>query len=457
MASAEAEIAAGEETIAIVVAGAARSGHAEVLAALLGHGEPLVAPQPGAYLRVAYGARPTERHAVPGGRACGVRPPRRADLTLPDPLLRHFHLVQAPAVDQLGPAGHDVLVDTARRGGAAVYVMCAREELTAADEAALAALAGGRLPVFVVLTPDADGEWTATDDDDPVARALDACRDEVLARVPALADAPWFPVDPAAVDTAYLRRALVDWADFEGLRRASANPPMVPGETGRVRMSATARRTGWTPRLTRMTAAVSRQLREHVTIGLADTHLRTSRALIAGKVPGGGLAGLLDEELQALSLRLAVDEDRLIRELFDQVLTATVGAPPAEGVQRRFAAAVRRATTSGAPPELAPRVLLLRADGSVTATPVDDDALWSYPAPVAAPVLPVLGLAVAGDCYLDGGVAAGDLDAVRRWLRLALQALELELTLAVQRRCTAVRCAVDALVEAAVRGGPLLP
>ena len=144
--------------------------------------------------------------------------------------------------------------------------------------------------------------------DDPAAGAVEAHRLAIAAAVPALAEAPWFAVDPATTDTAYLRRALVEWAAGEGMSRASDNPPVPPGATRTVRVVADAHESGWAERLEKQARSEAHAVRQRLAIELANIHLRVVQDIVFG-TGHAGLPEVLDREVHALSLRAVAECD----------------------------------------------------------------------------------------------------------------------------------------------------
>ncbi|MCM0678558.1 hypothetical protein NCC78_28370, partial [Micromonospora phytophila] len=158
------------EPLAVVAAGPAGAGRAEVLAALLGLEPGMLAVPVGSWLAVRHSQVPTRSAHVPGYRqphsygadrvAAGpalARPPRRVELTVPEPLLRHFSLVDTPDTGTLGAAGSRVLLDAAGRAGAVLFVIAADQAFTAAELHLLAELAGAPVEVFFAVTPGTTG------------------------------------------------------------------------------------------------------------------------------------------------------------------------------------------------------------------------------------------------------------------------------------------------------------
>ena len=124
-----------DEPIALMIVGARDSGRAGVLGALLDTAGPLLDRPDDSYLVVTYGHSRDVCAYVPGnrqpqpflpplpGEQSAARPPRRIELNLPIPLLRHFALVDTPDAERLSAAGTRILLDAATRGGAVLYVV----------------------------------------------------------------------------------------------------------------------------------------------------------------------------------------------------------------------------------------------------------------------------------------------------------------------------------------------
>ena len=95
-----------------------------------------------------------------------ARAPRRVELSLPEPLLRHFAVLDTPDTDTLGVAGGRVLLDAVVRSGALLFVIGADQTLTAAELHLLAEVARASVRVLFVVTPGAGGweAWRAAGD-----------------------------------------------------------------------------------------------------------------------------------------------------------------------------------------------------------------------------------------------------------------------------------------------------
>jgi hypothetical protein len=420
------------------------------------------------------------RPGDPGnGDAALARPPRRVELSLPDPLLRHFALVDSPCANGLGVAGGMVLGEAAERGGAVVFVAAAGQDLTHAELAVLEELASRDVTMFFAVVPadpaasldvadfagvggaglGDDGLEDGGLEDDAVEVALEVHRAVVAERLPGLADAPWFAVDPVTGDTAYLRRALVEWAGAEGLRRASDNPPVLPA-VGGVAVAPDAAASGWAEALNWWLRSSTRQVRQRLAIEVADVHLRCVRDLVFGN-GCAGLPSTLDHELHALSQKATAESDTAVASIVHDVLRRVLGGEPTEDVRRRVVAAVRRNLAEDTGADLN-RVLLVTSIGGVATISGRDAlvALPGYAAETVPPILPPIGLAVSGGCYVllrgPAGSAGADVTSARSWLQRVTRAVDLELRREVGRRLDAVHRSLGALIRETVEHGKLL-
>lgn len=418
-----------DEPTAVVVAG---SGRGLLLDALLGASGPApdlpkstyLVVQPG--LRVAAwayvpGARLPQPHDLAGPGSGGfVRPPRRVELSMPDPLLRHFTLVRAPDMSTLDVAGGRILLDVIRRAGAMVYAGDDGHDL-------VTRVAESGAAVFQAV-PGGEGEGRA------------------------------FDVGPDMADVARLRRALVEWAGAEALARASANPPMLPGAYGTVRVTAGAHESGWAERLDKACVAAAHTVRQRLAIELANVHLRGVQEIVFG-VGSTGLPDALDREMHAVSLRAVAECDAAVDRILDDALTQVLGEIPSEGVRRRVALAVRREVADEGGASDPARVLLVTNTGGVaTITGTGAvTALAAYRVEADRAVLPPLGVALSGACYQYWAAPErADPGHTRTWLQQAVRGVELELLAEVSRRFEAVRRSLSALLTEAVDHGILL-
>ncbi|MEV1285569.1 hypothetical protein [Micromonospora sp. NPDC049679] len=463
-----------DEPIAVVAVGAG-SGRSEVVGALLGTPGRLLDLPETSYLVVKHAPRRQSTAHLPGARqpqpyppaAAGsgsrpTRPPRRVELVAPDPLLRHFTLVDTPDTATLGVAGTRILLDAVDRGGAMLFVLAADQAPSPIELELLTEAARGAAAVFFAVTPAADGGWAAPTAPDPLfdaaTTAVEAHRANVTAAVPALAGAPWFAVDPAATDTAYLRRALVEWAGAEGLRRASLNPPVPPGAARTVRVAPRAHESDWARRLDEAVRAGDHLVRQRLSVELANVHLRVVEEIVFG-AGYAGLPAALDRELHALSLRAAAEGDAAVDQVIHDTLSHVLGGSPDEGVRRRVVSAVRRGFAEDPAARDLARVFLVTATGGVAVLPGAEAvaALAAYPSEVGPPVLPAIGVGLSGGCYLHWrNPRTADPDAARSWAQRAIRAVELELLRETTRRFDAVARGLTALLVEAVDHGILL-
>ena len=161
-----------DEPLAVVAVGAHGSGRGAVVGALLGSVGPVVDVPASSFLVVQHGHGRDLCAYLPGARQAHpyrsgtvhdepvlARPPRRVEVSLPDPLLRHFALVDTPDTETLGVAGSRVLLDAVERGGAVMFVLSADRLPGRFELDLLAEVAQTRAAVFFVVTPRADGTW----------------------------------------------------------------------------------------------------------------------------------------------------------------------------------------------------------------------------------------------------------------------------------------------------------
>jgi hypothetical protein len=423
-----------DEPTAVVVAG---GGRGPLVDALLGAFGPAPEIPATAYLVVrpglrvaawAYvpGARLPQPYDLAGPRSGGfVRPPRRVELSLPDPLLRHFTLIRAPDMSTLDLAGTRILLDVVRRAGAMVHVPAGGTR-GAAEGELVARVAETGATVFRAAPGD-----------------------------PAAA----FDLGPDMADVSSLRRALVEWAGAEALARASANPPMLPGAYGTVRVPSGAHESGWAERLDRACVAAAHTVRQRLAIELANVHLRGVQEIVFG-VGAAGLPDALDREMHAVSLRAVVECDAAVDRILDDALTQVLGEIPPEGVRRRVALAVRREVAGeGGGSDDPARVLLVTSTGGVATIAGTGAvaALAAYREEADRAVLPPLGVGLSGACYQYWAAPdRADVGHTRSWLQQAVRGVELELLAEVTRRFEAVRRSLSGLLTEAVDHGILL-
>ncbi|MDG4792888.1 hypothetical protein [Micromonospora sp. WMMD1082] len=465
------------EPLAVVAAGPADAGRASVLAALLDLDAAMLAVPAGSWLLVSDAAEPARAAYVPGYRTphsyrpdlptagpALARPPRRVELRLPQPLLRHFALVDTPDIATLGSAGSGLLRDAVGRAGALLFVIAADQSFSSAELNLLSEIAGTPVQVFFAVTPGADG-WAAGEGTaaaqgtgepggsavDPVAVTVAAHRAALLAAVPELAEARWFPLGSGG--EADLKRALVGWASHEGLRRASLEPPELPGTHGRVPVLAEPGE--WSEQLDRQARTAARRIRQHLALELANMHMRVVQEIVFG-VGCAGLPPLLDREMAALSLLATAQCDHDARELVDGIAGRLFGTPLPEGVRRRIDKAVRWGLVDDATGQKLERALLVTSEAGVTSLAGAEaiDMLSVYPTPPRMAVLPPVAVALAGGCWQHWRTPGNnDPSAARAWAQRALREIELELSREVARRFEAVRLSLrTVLSDAADRG-----
>jgi hypothetical protein len=402
----------------VVVAG---TGHHDLVAALIAH--PLPVPPAGAYLVLAHGA-PAVRAYIPGHRrpralagAPLTRPPRRVVLSAPAPALRHVHLVLAPDAPP-SPAGTEVLVDAVRRTDGLVYLLDAGEPLAPERREQLAALASAAARLLLV--------------DD---RATAAERDALVRQVPALAGATWH----RSTERPALLAAVVGAGSWPAAGPVDEPAPATPA--GPVRVTDDDVR--WRAVLAGARAARQEALHEQVATELSVLDAR------CGADPGL-LPDCLDIELHALSLRLTAALDEAARSLVATVFAEVVTDGLSEPVKARAVTAVRRQIE---PDE---RTLLVTATSGVAAVAGSADAL-SATGVADETVVPAVHLAVSGNCHLMWRYRGGpDKAEGRRWLQLAVRALDAELARVVRLRFDALAEAVESLAADAVDHGVLL-
>ncbi|MEO3777158.1 hypothetical protein ABGB16_09970 [Micromonospora sp. B11E3] len=517
-----------DEPLAVVAAGPAGAARRDVLAALLDLAPDVLAVPTGSWLMVDHARVATRAAYVPGyrepysyapdGSAAGpalARPPRRVELSLAEPLLRHFTLVDTPDSETLGPAGGQILRDAVGRGGALLFVIAADQAFTAAELHLLAEVARSRVEVFFVVTPGASG-WAPPSDGAPVARGeaaapegrvirgrggrarrtgpagpdggggtpasaarpgtpvdpragrpaaepvdpvevvVAAHRAALLSAVPELAGARWCPARPEETDA--LRRALVGWSVGEGLRRASAQPPVPAGAHGRVSVLPGLDPTEWSEQLDRQARSCAQRIRQDLALELASTHLRVVQEIVFG-VGSAGLPQLLDREMEALSLLATAKCDRAVRAILDDAAARVFGAPVAEGVRRRIADAVHFGLADHPAGQDLDRVLLVTSTAGVAelAGPGAVDSVSGYPGAARTEVLPPVAVALSGGCWQHWRTPGNDdPGGARSWAQRALREVELELAREVSRRFEAVRLSLGVVLSDAVDHGILL-
>ena len=482
-----------DEPLAVVAAGPAGAGRRELVAGLLGVPAGTLAVPVGSHLLVNHAKVATRAAGVPGYRhpfaygadplATGpalARPPRRVELSLPDPLLRHFAVLDTPDTAALGVAGGRVLRDAVGRAGALLFVIAADQAFSAAELHLLSEVARASVEVFFVVTPGGTG-WAVPADGataegtgasvpspgpagppgpasplDPVAVSIAAHRAVLLAAVPALARARWFPARRTELPN--LRRALVGWAAGEGLRRASARPPEPPGAHGRVPVLTGVEPAELADRLDRQARSCAQRIRQHLALELANIHLRVVQEIVFG-VGCAGLPPLLDRELEALSLLATAQCDEAVRGMVDDAAARVFGAPLAEGVRRRITRAVRWGLADHPDGRELDRVLLVTSTAGVASLAGVGalDALAGLPGAARDEALPPVGVALNGGCWQHWRAPGNDdPNAARSWAQRALREVELELSREVSRRFEVIRLSLGGVLADAVDNGILL-
>lgn len=474
-----------DEPLAVIAVGPSSADRRAVLEGLLGPAAPPLRAPAGSFMVIDYAPAVTGAAYVPGlrsaehyrtepigaGPALG-RPPRRVELTVPNPLLRHFTLVDAPDTGTLGVAGIRVVRDAVRRGGALLLVLPADQPVTATELDLLTGVAD-EAAVFLVGTPGADGTWPSdeargwspeegwpgrpTAPDGTATGQVGAGRAALVGAVPGLAGVRWLDLDPAAADTAYLRGALVDWASTEGLRRASLAPPIVPGATRTVPVVPEAHTSDWADGLDRQVRTSTHRLRQEIALEVANSHLRCVQQIVSG-TGLTALPGFLDREVEALSLDMVAACDAGVDRILGETLTLVLGPAPDEGVRLRVAAAVGWGLANDPAARDLDRVLLVRETGQVEAVPGLGAVagLAAYPGGSGGVILPPFGVGLSGGCYQYwGNPARTDPVRARSWLRRALREVEVELSREVSRRFTAIGRSLAGVLTEAVRYGSL--
>ncbi|MGC5050429.1 hypothetical protein ACLQ2S_03080 [Micromonospora sp. DT48] len=469
-----------QEPIAVVAAGPANAGRSAVLATLLEIDSGMLAVPDGSWLVVRHSATPTRAAYVPGYRTphayrpdlptagpALARPPRRVELSLPQPLARRLVLVNTPDIDTLGSAGCGVLLDAVGRAGALLFVIAADQSFGAAELDLLSDIAGTPVEVFFAVTPGVDG-WAAGEGTvavrgsgesggpavDPVTVTVEAHRAALLVAVPGLADARWFPL--ATGGAAEVRRTLANWASDEALRRGSLEPPELPGERGRVPVLAAPEE--WSEQLDRQVRTAARRIRQHLALELANMHMRVVQEIVFG-VGCAGLPQLLDREMAALSLLATAQCDHHAGELVDEAAGRLFGTPLPEGVRRRIDKAVRWGLVDEAnAQELARAFLVTNSAGVASLNGAEAiDMLSAYPGAPRSAVLPPVAVALSGGCWQHWRAPGNnDPSAARAWAQRALREIELELSREVARRFEALRVSLSAVLSDAAEHGILL-
>jgi hypothetical protein len=457
---------------AVVVAGSTAEAKGAVLGELLsgrgsgaagnGVGSRVLDVPDESYLVLLHGERRAAQAFLPGARQPypypastpatdgpvdpPPRPPRRVELCLPAPLLTGCTLVDSPAGGAFGLAYNRIVLDTARRGGALLFTLDAEVPPGQAELDFLAAaaqcLSDPRRVAHRSGPPLFFAVWTCGE----TADRSSAFRDVVISRVPSLAGAPWFLVT-AGGGAADLEQALAGWAGrevgYDTVRR-------------RVHTAVDGRESGWEEVLDRAVAAARDDVRQALTIELANLHQRCVQDIVFG----GGCAGMpaaLDRELHALSLGGADRVDIAITELTRTVLAHVLAAEAEHDVLRRVTDALRDRIEEDHP-DLARVLLVTSTSGAVAAVPGTSaaGALAAYQTASWPSVLPPLGAGLSASCYQKWRDEKADADAAQAWLRAAVRGTEQELWRALSERFDVVRQVLNGLVADAVDHGLLL-
>ena len=463
-----------DEPLAVLAVGPAGASRREVVAALLDLAPELLVVPSGSYLVLADARVATRSAFVPGYRqphlygtdrvAAGpalARPPRRVELRLTQPLLRHFALVDTPDTGDLGVAGVRVLLDAVGRGGALIFVISADQVPDATEVDLLRRAARAGAAVLLVVTPGSGRSAGAavTEEVTEAAAPTGPCPETpatghgaLLAAVPDLAPVSsirFRPHDPGG-----LRRALVGWAAAEGLRRAGSRAP-VTDEGGR-RVPVLPDVGDWSTRLASQTRDRVHQLRQDLTLELAHIHLR----LVQGILFGSGCAGLprlFDDELHALSLAATARCDLAVHRILTDATTDVFGAVAEEAIRRRVAHAVRWGLTGPGGGRDLDRVLLVTSTAGVARLAGASAAHAAYAGAERDEVLPPVAVALSGGCYQAWRDRCGDGPAeARYWVQRALREVELELHREVVGRFEAARHSLHTVLADAVDDGILL-
>jgi len=450
---------------AVVVAGSTPEARSAVVGELLGMGNRVLDVPDESYLVLRHGESRAAWAFLPGARqpypysasfpgADPVpgsghgepppRPPRRVELSLPAPLLTSCTLVEAPVGGAFGLAYNRIVLRTARRGGALLFTLDAQVPPGQAELDFLAAAERVTRTVIFAL-------WTGGAEAPP----LPAFRDAIVSRVPGFAEAPWFPVAPGAAGR--LRQALLDWSGAAGPDGGVAGTGVAgTGPRRRVPTAVDGREAGWEEVLDRAVAAAQREVREALTIELANLHQRCVQDIDFG----GGCAGMpaaLDRELHALALYAADRVGAAVAEVTRRVLAHVLAGEAHDDVLHRVAAALRDRIEEDRP-GLARVLLVTSTSGAVAAVPgaVAADALPACQTATWPGVLPPLGVGLSASCYQKWCDEKADVEAARRWLRDAVHGTELQLQQALAERFEVVRQVLRGLVGDAVDHGLLL-
>jgi hypothetical protein len=480
----------------VVVAGLARSGRSSVVEALLGSpavSSPAAASPAAASSAVAssapyvvyrWGERTTALELIPGlprpyplgGAPAGSRPPRRVEVTHPADVLRSLILVDTPGAGDLDAPGRDVVLDAAQRGAGLLFVTAAGNQLAVAELDLLTEAAKRGVPVVFAATGlDTAGPDTASSDpasSDPAGSdpaGLDTTGLDTTGSEPAGPDMPLVARAPGFAGAARVRLGADDPAGMAALRRAlldlvaSARAGTLASSSARARTPATsgapavtvaaqATDEQWREVLDRETRSRRVSLVQRLAIDLATSHMRCAQEISSGR-GCAGLPSALDRELHALSVRLSRALDLAAHDIAGQVFGAVLDAPPSAAVLRRIMAAAGRAMGA-----VEGRVVLVTATSgaALLSGRAAMASLSAVPAVDGAPP-PAVGVGLTAGCFLLWQQRAGaDKRDCRRWLRRAVQVLEVELERELNQRFADLREALAAVAADTVDHGVLL-
>ncbi|HET8683771.1 MAG TPA: hypothetical protein VFM54_18175 [Micromonosporaceae bacterium] len=448
---------------ALVVVGLPGTDPLAAVRALLDIAEPVRPAPASSFLVLEYGHRGEAVAYVPGYRqrpadpyapaappAAPTRPPRRVESRLPAPLLKDLTVVVAPPVGDVGPAYSRVVADAAERGGALLLAAGAQSPLTQAelDLAVQAAERGVAVFVATVHAPDTE-DWS------PI---VEAARLDAQRQAPVLAGARWYAFDGTARSAAELRESIMAWAGQERLRRAAAG--LRRGADGPIRVAVDGPDSGWEDMLAREVKWRCHSVWQRLAIELAHIHLRGVHELIFG-AGCPGLPPLLDLELHALSGLATRQLDAAVTAVIDRVLPQVLAAAPGEAELHLIGNALRRTLEHDQDAPGPDRVLLVTSTAglAVAAGTGAGVALPAYRARstgALAAVVPPIGIALTGGCYLLWRDPHGDVDECRCWLQQVVREVESELRRELELRFDALHRAVRALLVEAVDHGIIL-
>ncbi|MFV2011110.1 MULTISPECIES: hypothetical protein [unclassified Micromonospora] len=453
-----------DEPVAAVVVGAAASSRSAVLTAFV-DGEPLPDLRPPeSFLVVRHGtveriaaylpgwSQPwivPARSARSGANLALPRPPRRVEVIRPDASLRRLSLVDSPDLETLRSAGATVLLDTAVRGGALVFVVGAGPPPGQIEHELLRRTLGAGVAVFVAITAagvqSAGGSFQ---------------RAELLAAVPELEQAPWHSVDAATGDAVFLRREVTDWAAREALHRAGAGLADQLAFDEPLTLPSGGPAVGWSERLDRVVRRIGQRVRHTLAIELANLHLAAVRELLFGGGPAG-IPGFLDRELLTLSLHASAACAAGVDDAVDEAVEQVFGPDPAQ----RLGPLLReqlRGRLLGDPPRAVAEGLLTTAAGRCEPVPstvagpstMVVDVFAAYPVQRSRCTVPPIGVALAADCWHPRGGPSGMApDQARSWIQQALRAVEIALSQEIALRFAAVRRGLANLLADAIDSG----